>query len=138
LNPEEQRLNLEALGKKNQEALADLLSTQQSHRLQQIALQAQSFHAFSDPEVEKALQLTNEQKEKIGKQQADACDAVSECLYPTGKHGQELHTPEEIRKRAQAKIIRILTPEQRALWQTMVGTLFHGEIYFGPRGITVR
>jgi hypothetical protein len=134
---EDQRVQLEEMTAGNEQAALDILTTAQGERLRQIALQVQGFNAFADPQVEEALQLTTEQKQKIVEQQAEAYTALWE--YFSQIPGQEAgrKTPEQIREAAQSSILRLLSADQVARWDKLRGMPFKGEMYFGNRKISI-
>src|SRR4029077_1177502 len=69
LEGDEQRAKFQELMKKQGEetdkALAEILKPDQLKRFKEIRLQQRKGDAFNDPEVQKALNLTDDQKEKI-------------------------------------------------------------------------
>jgi len=135
---EDQRSKLEEMTKGNEETALGILTGPQEERLRQIALQAQGFYAFTDPQVEAALQLTTEQKQKIVEQQAEAYTALWE--YFSQMQGQEAagrKTPEEIRKTTQSSILKLLTGEQVMHWNMLMGMPFQGDVFFGNRKISM-
>jgi hypothetical protein len=134
---EEQRHALIDIAAANSRAIPDLLTAAQCQRLQQIALQAQGFYAFTDPEVDKTLELTAAQKQKIVELQAMAYDALWEYFYATGNPDAAPGAPEQIRQRTRDSILMLLTPDQVARWHELMGTPFAGDIYLGNRRITV-
>src|SRR5438128_2399502 len=54
-----------AISQEIMRALGDVLQPGQARRVEQIHLQRQGLRAFSDPKIEKALRLTEEQKDKL-------------------------------------------------------------------------
>jgi serine/threonine protein kinase len=134
---EDQRRQLEKMTQGNEEAVMGLLTAPQEERLRQIALQAQGFYAFTDPQVEEALQLTPEQKQKIVEQQAEAYTAMWEYFSQMGGQETGRRTPEEIRKTTQTSIMKLLTAEQVMRWNMLMGMPFQGGIFFGSRKISL-
>src|SRR5207244_922865 len=83
-------------------ALAEILQPEQGRRLRQILLQRQGTQAFSDPQVAGELGLSAEQADRIR------------------------GLPDDKRR------LELLTEEQQARWQAMLGEPFKGEIHLGP------
>jgi serine/threonine protein kinase len=101
-----------------EKAIADILHPQQAQRLWQIALQLSGAQAFSNPGVTEKLQLTAEQREKIRAIQDDV----------------RLRRTDELREKERARILGVLTPEQKAKWQEMTGEPFKGSLQVVPPG----
>jgi len=111
--------------------VADVLKPDQVKRLKQIDLQTRRSFAFQDPDVQKELNLTDDQKDKIKTIGEDARKEMREI----GQGGQG--NQEETRKKFAAlqkdvdeKIQAVLTPEQKKSWKEMTGEPF--EIKFEP------
>lgn len=134
---DDQRGKLEEMTRGNEEAALGILTTPQSDRLWQIALQAQGFYAFTDPQVEESLQLTAEQRQKIVDAQAEAYTANWEFFSQAEGREDGRRTPEEIRKTTQTRIMKLLTAEQVMQWNMLMGMPFQGEIFFGNRKISM-
>lgn len=134
---EDQRSKLEELSAGNEESALGILTAPQKERLRQIALQVQGFYAFTDPQVEEALQLTTEQRQKIVEQQAETYTALWEYYAQLGGQETGRKPPEDIRKAAQANILKLLTPEQEMHWNMLMGMPFRGDVYFGNRKISI-
>jgi hypothetical protein len=98
--PQAMAATMESTLKDSEKELADILAKEQITRLKQIATQLQGPQAALDSEVSEKLQLTKEQ--------------VSKVQGLTRKDEKKLNT--------------ILTEEQRAKWQKMVGRPFHGKV----------
>jgi hypothetical protein len=113
-----------------------LLEPAQARRLRQIALQQQPLaQALARPEVAKELQLTQEQAKQV---QAIRESATREM----GKLSEDAASREELRKkraeyakRAEEKVLKVLTEQQRAQWRELLGEPFKGELKrgSGPR-----
>jgi serine/threonine protein kinase len=70
------------VAKANEDALGEILDRGQIRRLKQIRLQKQGSRAFHEPEVEKELALTGEQKDGIRKLEREAWDKMSRGPKP--------------------------------------------------------
>jgi Spy/CpxP family protein refolding chaperone len=133
LSREERRQKMQEMAKANEQALAGILNPEQSKRLQQISLQLRGAAAFADPKVADALNLTDEQKQKIQTIQQDARNSMRE-LRQSGNREEARQKGQEIRKDSLAKVMNILTDEQKAKWKDLTGESFKGEMQFQRPG----
>ena len=84
------------------------LTAEQSKRLDQIHLQQQGLQAFADPAIQDKLDLTAEQKQKLGQNTGgDRAEMVK-------KFG-------EIRKESSEKAVALLSADQKKTWNEMTG-----------------
>ena len=97
-------------------------------------MQQQGAFAFADPEVQKTLKITDEQKEKIKAINEDAQKARQEARPAGGGRP----SPEaqkklaDLQKETKEKIDAVLTTEQKKAWKEMTGEPF--EVQFGRPG----
>jgi serine/threonine protein kinase len=126
---ERQRL---ALAREQEAEVARLLTPQQYGRFNQIAIQFAGVHAFSDPAVVKALGLTPEQKEQVRVLQGKT-RLPGPMFRPPGRVPPKPPGRPEgarwrgVRKRmeeARAKVLALLTQEQKAKWEELIGKPF--------------
>lgn len=122
------------LRKRISRQLEALLTPEQEKRLGQICLQQRGVYAFTDPEVRKRLKLSDEQKTQI--------DNVFK------KSSKSRHFPPPWRRGGMSgkfkfpkkgpnplpTILNLLTKEQRAAWEQMLGQPFEGGNPFVWRG----
>jgi serine/threonine protein kinase len=111
--------------------LTDLLQSEQSKRLQQLIWQQRGTHALRDKDVADALELTDDQRERIRVIQDEAQRTM---LGPDGgrRPGPDAgRRSEEFWREVTGNTLKVLTPEQRAKWKAMTGEPFHGEVRFG-------
>jgi hypothetical protein len=87
LAPEEGRAKLAALAAQIEDGLKNVINRDQYVRLQQIARQVRGPASFSDPDVEEALGLTPEQKDKIRAIQSRLPGFMMADLPPGGPGG---------------------------------------------------
>jgi hypothetical protein len=125
-----------------EKAVAEVLKPEQLARLKQIELQRAGFAAYTRPEVETALKLTTEQKEKIKTISDEANKEIRE-LMPMGRGqgggggggqgrgqgrggfgGPNAEKIAGIRKETSEKIVAVLNDEQKTAWKGMTGTPF--------------
>lgn len=102
------------------------LTADQSKRLKQIGLQAQGAEAYSDPEVQKALKLTDKQKEEIKTIQKDAQKDMEDMFRDLqGGDRQEIAKKmQEHQKATNQKVVAVLSEDQKKAWKKLVGAPF--------------
>jgi Spy/CpxP family protein refolding chaperone len=147
LSPEERREKMAAQSKiidaDTAKALAGILTPDQIKRLKQIELYNRGVNAFTEADVQKALNLTSEQKDKIKTIAADAQEEMRN-LFPRGQRGQggqgggnfaEMQKKmAEFRKSTMEKVVAVLNNDQKAKWHEMVGAPFEVQMQMGRRG----
>lgn len=132
LEGEERAKKMRELTTENEKALGKLLKPDQDKRLKQISYQQQGAQAFANPDVAKALGLTDAQKAEIQKINEDSREQMREIFQggPPDEEGRK--KMQEIRKAASEKSMKVLAGEQKTKWKEMQGQPFKGEIRFGP------
>jgi len=136
----EQREKMQALfrtaSEETAKELAGILKPEQDKRLKQIGLQQRGVQAFQDPEVEKELKLTDDQKESIRTIAQDAAQEMREAFQGAQGNFQELREKgAALRKESMNKAMAVLTDEQKKTWKSLTGEPF--ELRFqggGPGG----
>ena len=110
----------------------DLLDPTQAERLKQLSLQFRTTASFWDPEVRAALKITDEQ---FGRIKTIATEKYSEWNRETeAAFRKDKDFPAyqkglaENRARRDREEVRVLTPEQQAKWNQMLGDPFSGPI----------
>jgi Spy/CpxP family protein refolding chaperone len=126
LSPEERRKKASELMKAvSQECLnrvSSLLKAEQVKRLKQIELQRRGLAAFSDPAVEKALKLTEDQKEKLKMLDETASKKMREALAGARSNFQEaIKKMYALRQQFMEQGVAILTAEQKQAWRELAG-----------------
>jgi hypothetical protein len=121
-----------------QASLDSILTENQSNRLRQIALQLGGISALDDPDVIKALNLTNTQSEMIAKLRSTFFNGPRGPMGrpidgpggPGGQGGQggRAHDADLMKR-----ILAQLTPNQVRIWEQLLGPPFDGEVPM-PRG----
>jgi opacity protein-like surface antigen len=110
---------------------------QQQQRYSQLYLQYQGYNAFSDPSVQEKLNLTLEQRQKMGQFGQEWQNQMNGIgnTYQTDPDGTTRQF-NEMRKQSGERINTVLTPEQQSSWQQMTGESyqFQPNMYFqmGP------
>jgi Spy/CpxP family protein refolding chaperone len=113
-------------------SLASVLKPEQAKRLHQIQLQIGGSEALTEPDVEKALKLTDDQKDKIKTIREDARKDMAE-LRKDGfkdKGGEAFKKMAAVRKETVDKAMAVLTPEQKKIWQELTGAPFEVKFEF--------
>jgi hypothetical protein len=109
--------------------LAEVLTPKQAKRLEQIRRQRQGLAAFTDPKVEKALHLSDEQKSKLKRINADAAQEAR-MVFRAGAPSsfpEKLTKIEAIGRKAVEKAVALLTDEQKKTWRELIGKPFAGQ-----------
>jgi hypothetical protein len=104
----------------------DILGPEQLKRLKQIRLQAECLEALLEPEVTKALKLTDDQISKIHTIQRDL-QTDSRALLRAGPQNNfqgSLRKMMALRRDSLDKGIALLTPEQIQIWKELAGDPF--------------
>jgi serine/threonine protein kinase len=152
LSSDERRQRFLEQARKNETEVKRILDEKQLRRLQQIALQLQGAGAFWDPDITVALKLSAEQKNKIELALFNCLPKGGPGLFggpgrggpggpgrggpgggPRGGRGPDL-----LRKQPEhdldldTEIQKVLTQEQKQLWQEMIGKPFEGARKFRP------
>jgi hypothetical protein len=118
---------LEAMEAENKQFVADTLTKEQNHRLDQITLQITGLYQLTRPEVAKALNLTADQLAEVTKLQKEAREGLAAMLKNPSKEGRGEKLTQQNRE-TRKKIMALLTDEQRAKVREMVGKPFEGKI----------
>jgi hypothetical protein len=124
-------------------AVGEVLKPEQLTRLKQIELQRASFAAFSRADVQEALKLTTEQKEKV-KTISDEANKDIQALRGAGGQGRgqggaggaggrgqgrggfgaNNEKVTAIRKETNEKLVALMTDDQKKTWKGMTGDAF--------------
>jgi Spy/CpxP family protein refolding chaperone len=99
-----------------------VLSADQGKRLRQILLHSKGPFLFAEPEVQKTLKLTEEQKAKLVMFEKEATRERQDMIRQTKREDIRLHRA--VKARWKAKILAIFTPEQKKLWDDLAGPPF--------------
>ena len=109
--------------------LQENLTPEQKKRLDQITLQVAGLLWITRPEVAAALNLTDEQKQKVVELQKAARKEMEELLYSETRRDRQA----ELRKHQEAckqRVLELLTDEQEAKYNELIGEPFRGELKF--------
>jgi Spy/CpxP family protein refolding chaperone len=140
--PQEERMEkaqakMRELAQGVEKEVKEILKEDQFKRYQEISLQAMGVNAFSQPEVAKKLELTDEQKTKVADIEQGVQDKMREMRENAGQGGnfQEVFAKmQEVREKALSDAKAVLTDEQKKTWSEMTGKEFKFQPFGGPGG----
>jgi hypothetical protein len=104
-------------------ALGDVLKPEQIKRLKQIELQQAGDRAFTRPDVQTALKLTDDEKDQIKTIADDAAKQRRE-LFQGGNAQGSRDKITALRKETLEKIQAVLTDDQKKTWKDLTGDPF--------------
>ncbi len=136
LSEEERRKKMQEIKQANDKKVAEVIEPDQYKRLKQISWQVLGPFAFRDPAIVSGLNMTVEEQEKSDKIRREGRDEMGQ-LFEKVKGNFDGETIEKFSKISDAtrdKIVAILTSEQKAKWQEMLGPEFTGKLDFGGFG----
>jgi Spy/CpxP family protein refolding chaperone len=122
------RAAMQEMEKLNQEAsakLAEVLEDDQEKRLLGISIQVNGAAALNEPAVAKELEITDEQKTKLGEARESNMEAARDAMR--GLRDQDLSEDEmrdkmrEIQQEGDKKVLAVLTSDQRAKLEQLKG-----------------
>jgi Spy/CpxP family protein refolding chaperone len=119
---QEMRKEMEEEMAKTQKKVEGILLPHQLERVKQIQLQVQGPAALANPEVAKALALTDDQKSKIKTINEDAMKAMRDMFTNGTRPSQE--EMQKSRKEVETKLMDALTAEQKEKLEKMKGPKF--------------
>jgi len=113
-------------------ALGEFLKPEQIARLKQISYQVRGVAAFSDPEVQKKLNLTDSQKSDI-QAMVQELGTESRTIFQDNQDDREaaMKKIQELGKQTLSKAEAKLNDEQQKTWKELLGAPF--EIKYEPR-----
>jgi Spy/CpxP family protein refolding chaperone len=127
-DPGEMREAFEAIRKKNEEAVLQILTPEQRVRIKEISLQLAGNSAIQDADVQTALGLTSDQKAKVKnlvEKQGEANRAVFERAREGGMERDAVMTIVKRNDEAlKTELGKILTSDQASRLKTMAGKPF--------------
>lgn len=124
LSQEERQKKMREQGEATQKAVAEILKPAQLKRGRQIALQQQGARALGNEEVAKALNITDEQKQKI----RDIQTKSREEMRGLGRDEDARTKRQELTKATNEKVMGVLTSEQKTKLKELQGEPFTGKI----------
>jgi Spy/CpxP family protein refolding chaperone len=122
-SPEERQKVMRAVGEETRKAIAGILDAKQMKRLKQIEWQVGGTRALEDPEVQKELKLSDEQKKKLKTIFEDSNKQIRE-LFQGGNREGAREQFQKLRKDTDEKTNAVLTDEQKKTFKEMKGEPF--------------
>jgi Spy/CpxP family protein refolding chaperone len=129
----EMRKKMEALAEENRKAIEGVLLPHQIQRLKQLSVQLLGNRALDDKEVQDALGLTADQKEKIKQVREEQAKKGRELFTGEGSREGMREKFESLRKETEQKLMDVLTAEQKEKFEKLKGAKFEFE-FPGPGG----
>jgi hypothetical protein len=105
-------------------AVGEMLKPDQIKRLKQIDLQQIGAQAFARPEVQTALSLKDDQKEKIKTISEDIAKQIGDLRQDRTNAQANRDKITALRKEIQEKIQAVLTDDQKKTWKDLTGEPF--------------
>jgi hypothetical protein len=139
---EDQGAKRAELGQKIQEetvkGLSDALKPEQVKRLEQIVLQQSAQRrgpaVFLTPKVEKALSLSDKQKDDLKTMSEDYRKQMREAFQPgTQRNDETRKKMAEMRKEAMDNALKVLDDKQQKEWKELTGAPFEVRFQRPPR-----
>jgi Spy/CpxP family protein refolding chaperone len=116
-------------------AVKEILNADQQKRLKQIGWQQIGSAAFTEKDVETALKLTDEQKDKIKGLNEEMRNDMREIFQSAGGNQEEVQTKmAALRKETMEKAEGVLTNDQKKHFKELLGAKFEGKIEMGMGG----
>jgi hypothetical protein len=104
--------------------LADVLNSEQMKRYRQIQLQQLGLLAFTEPDVQSKLKLSDEQVGRIRKINAESQSQRREFAQGGGNRGELQKKVETLGKDSTDKALAVLSADQKQVWKDMTGEPF--------------
>lgn len=128
MSNDERRKLLRSFTESYNKAVASVLDEKQMKRFQQIQWQLAGVGALEDPDAQKALKLSEDQRKKLSAVFEDSGKKLQD-LFKGGNVEGKREEFEKIRKDTEDKAYNVLTDEQKKQWKEMQGEPFRP----GPR-----
>jgi hypothetical protein len=131
LSQEDRAELMKKIGEATHKVVADVLKPEQMKRLKQIRVQTEGPNAFVDPETQKALNLTDKQKDDYKALIEDLRKQQREIFTNAGDDRQAAFKKmTELRKEKIDAAMKILTDDQKKTYKELTGAPF--EMKFEP------
>jgi hypothetical protein len=130
LDAQERREKMAEIGRamtsETNKALADVLKPEQMKRYRQIQLQQQGLTAFTEPDVQAKLKLSDDQVGQIRRIAADNQGQMRELFQPGGGGNREeaMQKMATLRKEGMDKALAVLSSDQKDAWKDLTGEPF--------------
>lgn len=127
-NGDRPQVNPEEIAKKTEAAIKSVLTPAQQKRLQELQLQRTGPSALADKTIAAKVGISEETRAKIEKMVQDHRQKVRQQFSSQPSSQEEAQKrQEEMRKsreKLQADILALLTPDQKAKWESLLGKPF--------------
>jgi hypothetical protein len=129
LEPQERRTKMQEINREISasalKSAGEFLKPEQIARLKQIAYQVRGAQTFSDPEVAKKLNLTDDQKKDIQTIQQESFQEMR-TIFQENQDDPDARMKKmnELRKQTLSKVEAKLNDEQQKTWKEMLGSPF--------------
>jgi Spy/CpxP family protein refolding chaperone len=134
LSEEDRRKKMREASEAGEKKVSEIITPPQFSRLKQIRYQVLSPWVFGNPQVVSALNLTDEEKEKIETITRETGESMRGLFQGGADFDKARQEAVKLRDVAQEKIMALLTSEQQTKWKEMTGEPFKGEIEMPGRG----
>jgi Spy/CpxP family protein refolding chaperone len=123
---EQNKDKLMEIGQASEKAMLAVLDDGQKKRFKQIETQFGGLASFQNEEVVKALNLTDEQKEKIKVIAEDVTKDVTDLFKEFSKENRQENQKKivQLRKEGMEKAVAVLNDAQKAKWKELTGDPF--------------
>jgi hypothetical protein len=122
----EERVDImKKLGDAAQKTVADILKPEQLKRLNQIRMQQEGLNSLMNPDTQKALKLTDKQRDEIHQVAEDMQKEVREIFQNAGGNREEaMKKFMTLRKEKMESAMKVLNDEQKRTVKDMMGEPF--------------
>jgi Spy/CpxP family protein refolding chaperone len=123
---EQNKDKLMEIGQASEKAMLAVLDDKQKTRFKQIEIQSQRVDAFKNEEVVKALNLTDDQKEKLKTIAEDVNKDITDLRKEFSKENFQENQKKiaTLRKDGMEKAVAVLNDAQKAKWKELTGDPF--------------
>jgi len=118
-------------GQQTSKAAQDILKPEQYNRFRQMDLQSRGWHAFSDPDVQKKMNFTDQQREQLQLYQTRWNQSMNQ-VYSSNDQNRDsaMKAYQDARQQYAKQMQQFLTPEQRQTWAQMTGDPYEFRPYW--------
>lgn len=128
LTPSERHVRFLELARNSERAMHSILDEPQLQRLEQIRLQLSGSRAFDEPEIVRALKLTDSQRQAIRQFHVETFVLLNDRKDLSTDEAARRTLRESLFRAATDKTLALLTPDQRNRWQDLTGRPFQGRL----------
>jgi hypothetical protein len=121
LSPEEQQKTFKSLNEDSHKAIAGVLDDKQTKRFKQIQWQLSGINALQDPDLQKDLKLSDDQRKKLDGIFSDAGKKMQDMIQ---RREQSREKYEALAKDVEDRANGVLTDEQKKSFKEMMGSRF--------------